>query len=41
MNNLIEYKGYIGSIEFSENDGIFLGKVQGFRSLMKERMLQI
>ena len=34
MNNLIEYKGDIGSIEFSENDGIFFGKVQGIRSLI-------
>ena len=34
MNNLIEYKGYIGSVEFSENDGIFFGKVQGIRSLI-------
>ena len=34
MNNLIEYKGYIGSVEFSENDGLFYGKVQGIRSLI-------
>ncbi|SFG64000.1 type II toxin-antitoxin system HicB family antitoxin [Oribacterium sp. WCC10] len=34
MNNIIEYKGYIGSVEFSENDGIFYGKVQGIRSLI-------
>lgn len=34
MNNLIEYKGYVGSVEFSENDGIFFGKVQGIRSLI-------
>ena len=34
MNNLIEYKGYIGSVEFSESDGIFFGKVQGIRSLI-------
>ena len=34
MNNLIEYKGYIGSIEFSENDGVFFGKVQGILSLI-------
>lgn len=34
MNNLIEYKGYIGSVEFSEKDGIFFGKVQGIRSLI-------
>ena len=34
MNNIIKYKGYIGSIEFSEPDGIFYGKVQGIRSLI-------
>ena len=34
MNNIIEYKGYVGSIEFSENDGVFYGKVQGIRSLI-------
>ena len=34
MNNTIEYKGYIGSVEFSEADGVFFGKVQGIRSLI-------
>ena len=34
MNNIMEYKGYIGSVEFSENDGLFFGKVQGIRSLI-------
>ena len=34
MNNVIEYKGYMGSVEFSESDGIFFGKVQGIRSLI-------
>ncbi len=34
MNNMIEYKGYIGSVEFSERDGVFYGKVQGIRSLI-------
>ena len=34
MNNTIEYKGYIGSVEFSEKDGIFFGKVMGIRSLI-------
>lgn len=34
MSNIIEYKGYVGSIEFSENDGVFYGKVQGIRSLI-------
>ena len=34
MSNTLEYKGYIGSIEFSEADGVFFGKVQGIRSLI-------
>ena len=34
MNNTMEYKGYIGSVEFSEADGIFYGKVQGIHSLI-------
>lgn len=29
MNNTIQYKGYVGSIEFSEEDKIFYGKVLG------------
>ena len=34
MNNTMEYKGYIGSIEFSEEDSLFYGKVQGIRALI-------
>ena len=34
MNNTIEYKGYIGSVEFSEKDSVFHGKVQGIRALI-------
>ena len=34
MNNTIQYKGYIGSVEFSEEDRIFYGKVLGIRSLI-------
>lgn len=34
MNNTMEYKGYIGSVEFSEEDGVFHGKVQGIRALI-------
>ncbi len=34
MRNTMEYKGYIGSVEFSEEDGLFFGKVQGIRSLI-------
>ena len=30
----MEYKGYVGSVEFSENDGVFFGKVQGIHSLI-------
>lgn len=34
MNNTIEYKGYIGSVEFSDTDNLFFGKVQGIRALL-------
>ncbi len=34
MNNTISYKKYIGSVEFSEEDNIFYGKVLGMRSLI-------
>ena len=34
MNNTMEYKGYVGSVEFSESDGLLFGKVQGIRSLI-------
>ena len=27
MNNTLTYKGYVGSIEFSEADSVFYGKV--------------
>lgn len=34
MNNTMEYKGYVGSVEFSEEDAIFFGKVMGIRTLI-------
>lgn len=34
MSSCMQYKGYVGSIEFSENDGVFYGKVQGIRSMI-------
>ncbi len=34
MNNTFEYRGYIGTIEFSEEDALFFGKVMGIRSLI-------
>lgn len=34
MNKTFQYKGYVGSVEFSEEDDIFYGKVLGIRSLI-------
>lgn len=34
MNNTMEYKGYVGSVEFSEEDALFFGKVMGIRALI-------
>lgn len=34
MNNTLRYRGYVGSIEFSEEDNLLFGKVLGIRSLI-------
>lgn len=34
MSSVMNYKGYVGSIEFSEEDQILFGQVQGIRSLI-------
>ena len=34
MSNTIEYKGYVGTVEFSQEDGVFFGKVMGLRALL-------
>lgn len=34
MKNIMHYKGYVGSVEFSETDGVLFGQVQGIRSLI-------
>lgn len=34
MSSTMRYKGYIGSVEFSESDGVFYGKVLGIHSLI-------
>lgn len=34
MKNTMQYKGYIGSVEFSEADRLFYGQVLGIRSLI-------
>lgn len=34
MKNTMEYKNYVGSVEFSLEDMVFYGKVLGIRSLI-------
>ena len=34
MNNIMEYKGYNGTVEYSQTDNILFGKVLGVRSLI-------
>ena len=34
MDNTIQYKGYAGSVEFYEEEGIVYGKVMGICSLI-------
>lgn len=34
MNNILEYKSYIGSVEFSSADKVFFGKVVGIKDLV-------
>ena len=34
MSSTIEYKNYVGSVEFSESDGVFFGKVMGIRAMI-------
>jgi len=33
-SNSLHYKGYSGSVEFSEEDGVFHGKVVGIKALI-------
>lgn len=34
MNNTMECKNYIGSVELSESDSLFFGKVMGIRAMI-------
>lgn len=34
MKNVIEYKNYIGTVEYSEDDELFFGKILGIRALV-------
>lgn len=35
MNNLMEYKGYLGTAEYFPDDKVFYGKVVGIKSLIQ------
>ncbi|MGN0223514.1 MAG: type II toxin-antitoxin system HicB family antitoxin [Muribaculaceae bacterium] len=32
--NTLQYKDYIGSVEFSEADGVFFGKIEGINAVV-------
>jgi len=34
MNDVLSYKGFIGSVHFSTDDNIFFGKVEGINDLI-------
>jgi predicted HicB family RNase H-like nuclease len=34
MKNVLEYKGYTGSVEFSSEDKVFFGKLTGIRDVI-------
>ena len=34
MNDIIQYKNYVGSVHYSDEDQIFYGKVEYIRSLI-------
>ena len=34
MKNYLEYKGYLGTVEFSAEDKVFFGKIQGINDLV-------
>jgi len=34
MNNVLTYKGFIGSVYFSADDSVFFGKIEGINDLI-------
>ncbi len=34
MSSTLNYKGYVGSVEFSEPDGVFYGRILGISALI-------
>lgn len=41
MSNTLEYKGYIGSVEFSSEDEVFHGKLEGIRDLVSYEATEV
>jgi len=37
MNNVLTYKGFIGSVNYSSEDHIFFGKIEGISDLVTFR----
>lgn len=34
MDNILKYKDFIGSVNFSTTDGVFFGKIEGIKSMV-------
>ena len=34
MNNTITYNGFVGSVNYSQEDGVFYGKIEGINALV-------
>jgi len=34
MNNILTYKGFVGSVHFSADDNVFFGKLEGINDLV-------
>ena len=41
MKNLMEYKGYLGSVNYNDEDEIFYGRIEYIRSLSAIRSWRI
>ena len=34
MKHMLQYRGYLGSVQYSPEDGVYFGKVESIRSLI-------
>jgi predicted HicB family RNase H-like nuclease len=41
MKNMMEYRGYFGSVHYNDDDNIFYGKVEHIRSLISYEGLDV